>query len=234
MARFIVIDGLDGCGKATQTAKLKESLEAMGKKVVTITFPNYDSGSSTAVKMYLNGEIGKDPSKLNPYMCGSFYAVDRFISYEQKYKEYFNESDDTIIISDRYLSANIIHQGGKLDNITERRNYAKWCYDFECGLCGMPIEDMTILLTIPPKASQKLLSNRYSGDETKKDIHEHNVKYLEDCYDRLGDTVKYLNEQDSINWCWIDCYDSNNDRVMTIDEIHKIILEKVIALINKS
>lgn len=86
MAKFIVIDGLDGCGKATQTELLKQALEKMGKKVVKITFPKYDSDSSAPVRMYLGGELGNDPELLNPYMCGSFYAVDRFIQYVTDWK----------------------------------------------------------------------------------------------------------------------------------------------------
>ena len=120
MAKFIVIDGLDGCGKATQTDLLRQKLEEMGKRVVKIEFPKYDSDSSAAVRMYLNGELGDDPIKLNPYMCGSFYAVDRFIQYVTDWHKYFAEDDNTVIIADRYLSANIIHQGGKIDNRDER------------------------------------------------------------------------------------------------------------------
>jgi dTMP kinase len=165
MAKFIVIDGLDGSGKATQSKLLKGSLEKMGKKVVKIDFPKYDSDSSAAVRMYLGGELGKDPETLNPYMCGTFYAVDRFIQYVTDWKKYFDEDDNTVIISDRYLSANIIHQGGKLENREDRLNYAKWCYDLECNKAKLPVENITIILTVPPIISQQLITNRYNGNE---------------------------------------------------------------------
>ena len=184
MAKFIVIDGLDGCGKATQVAELKKKLEERGYSVYTLDFPNYNSESSAAVKMYLNGEIGDNPSKLNPYMCASFYAVDRFINFEQKYKKIFEDNDNTIILSDRYLSANIIYQGEKIDSDDERYDFIRWCYEYECGLCGLPIEDATIVLTLPPEVSQKLLEKRYAGDTSKKDIHEKDVNYLNECYNR--------------------------------------------------
>ena len=102
MAKFIVIDGLDGCGKATQTELLRERLEKMGKRVVKISFPKYDSDSSAAVRMYLEGKLGDDPTVLNPYMCGSLYAVDRFIQYVTDWKKYFDEDDNTVIVADRY------------------------------------------------------------------------------------------------------------------------------------
>lgn len=69
MAKFIVIDGLDGCGKATQTELLKQELEKKGKKVVKITFPKYDSDSSAPVRMYLGGELGN-----NPELCKSIHV----------------------------------------------------------------------------------------------------------------------------------------------------------------
>lgn len=223
MAKFIVIDGLDGCGKATQTKLLKESLEKEGKKVVTIDFPKYDSDSSAAVRMYLNGELGKDPNLLNPYMCGTFYAVDRFIQYVTDWKKYFEEDDNTIIIADRYLSANIIHQGGKIEDRDMRLRYASWCYSLECGYCGLPKEDITIVLTIKPEISQKLMTSRYNGDESKKDIHEANLQYLRDCYDRLNWTVHDIKMNKLADWEHIDCSNATGDDVKSIDEIQETI-----------
>ena len=227
MAKFIVIDGLDGCGKATQTELLRESLEKMGKKVVKIDFPKYDSDSSAAVRMYLNGELGTDPTALNPYMCGTFYAVDRFIQYVTDWKKYFDEDDNTVIIADRYLSANIIHQGGKIEYRYERLNYADWCYDLECNKCGLPKEDATIILTIKPEISQKLMTERYKGDDSKKDIHEVNLDYLRDCYDRLKVTSNDINVNKLANWINIDCEDETGESVDTRENIHNKIMKYV-------
>lgn len=228
MAKFIVIDGLDGCGKATQTELLREKLEKMGKRVVKISFPKYDSDSSAAVRMYLEGKLGDDPTVLNPYMCGSLYAVDRFIQYVTDWKKYFDEDDNTVIVADRYLSANIIHQGGKLETAEDRFRYASWCYSYECGLCGLPKEDMTIVLTIPPEISQKLMTGRYNGDETKKDIHEANVFYLKQCYDRLKRTIHDVNSNKIANWVHVDCIDSLGETVDTRENIH----EKIMYYVN--
>lgn len=231
MAKFIVIDGLDGCGKATQTDLLKQDLEKQGKKVIKIDFPKYDSDSSAAVRMYLNGELGNDPVALNPYMCGSFYAVDRFIQYVTDWKKYFKEDDNTIVIADRYLSANIIHQGAKLESPEDRYKYACWCYDYESSLCGLPKEDITIILTIKPEISQKLMTSRYSGDETKKDIHEANLDYLYTCYNRLTSTINDINNNKIANWVHIDCIDSLGENVDTRENIHKKIMNYVNEII---
>lgn len=229
MARFIVIDGLDGCGKATQTELLKQALEKMGKKVVKISFPDYDSDSSAPVKMYLSGKLGNDPELLNPYMCGSLYAVDRFIQYVTDWKKYFDEDDNTIIIADRYLSANIIYQGGKIKDRVDKYEYIKWCYEYECSLCGLPKEDLTIILTVEPEVSQKLMTERYNGHEEKKDINEANIEYLNNCYNSLSETLDIIKHNNIADWIHIDCteYSSDNNSlaIKDIDTIHAEVMK---------
>lgn len=229
MARFIVIDGLDGCGKATQTELLKQALEKMGKKVVKISFPDYDSDSSAPVKMYLSGKLGNDPELLNPYMCGSLYAVDRFIQYVTDWKKYFDEDDNTIIIADRYLSANIIYQGGKIKDRVDKYEYIKWCYEYECSLCGLPKEDLTIILTVEPEVSQKLMTERYNGHEEKKDINEANIEYLNNCYNSLSETLDIIKHNNIADWIHIDCTeyssDNNNLAIKDIDTIHAEVMK---------
>lgn len=232
MAKFIVIDGLDGSGKATQTELLKQYLEGLGKRVVKVSFPNYESDSSFAVKMYLGGKLGDDPSKLNPYMCSSFYAIDRAIQFYTELEDYFKEDDNTIILSDRYLSANIIHQGSKLKNIGDRHNFIKWCYDYECKLMQLPKEDLTIILTVKPETSQKLMSERYNNDESKKDIHEANLGYLNNCYSVIKDTVDFISLNSDIpHWIEIEC-DKQDNTLYTIDEIHNTVCKIVDDMLN--
>ena len=74
--RLLVIEGLDGSGKATQAKLLASHLAESGCKVMEITFPDYESDSSALVKMYLSGRFGDKPDDVNPYAASSFYAVD--------------------------------------------------------------------------------------------------------------------------------------------------------------
>lgn len=226
MAKFIVIDGLDGCGKATQTELLRAELESRGKKVVKIDFPKYDSDSSAPVRMYLNGELGSNPEELNPYMCSTFYAVDRFIQYVTDWKKYFDEDDNTVIIADRYVSANVIHQGSKIESNIARQRFNNWLYNFECNLCGLPKDDITIILTIKPEVSQRLLTERYNGDDSKKDIHEQNKDYLNNCYKKLKSSIDDMLEAGH-EWVEIEC--SDGDNVLSRDDIHRLIMIQLIG-----
>ena len=60
MGKLIVIDGTDGSGKQTQMEILQENLKKKNIEFRKVSFPNYDSPSSSLVKMYLRGEFGKN------------------------------------------------------------------------------------------------------------------------------------------------------------------------------
>lgn len=66
---LIVVEGLDGSGKETQTKKLVERLTVEGLQVKKIEFPRYDSESSALIKMYLRGDFG-DKAAINEHYSG--------------------------------------------------------------------------------------------------------------------------------------------------------------------
>ena len=51
-------------------------------------------------------------------------------------------------------------------------DYIKWLFDFEYKKLGIPTPDIVIYLKVDPEISQHLMTNRYAGDDSKKDIHE--------------------------------------------------------------
>lgn len=67
--KLIVIEGLDGSGKATQTAILAQQLQKRGIPVKTVSFPNYEKPWSCLVRMYLDGEFGSRPGG-RKRLCG--------------------------------------------------------------------------------------------------------------------------------------------------------------------
>ncbi|MBQ7025392.1 MAG: thymidylate kinase, partial [Peptococcaceae bacterium] len=105
--KLYVIEGVDGSGKATQTELLYQALLAQGKNVRKVSFPDYDSPSSSLIKMYLNGEFGTDPQDVNAFATSVFFAVDRFASFRKDWKTFYDEGG--IIIADRYVTSNLVH-----------------------------------------------------------------------------------------------------------------------------
>ena len=172
---LIVIEGLDGSGKATQAKLLAAYLAKTGRKVKEITFPNYASDSSALVKMYLAGQFGSRPDDVNAYAASSFYAVDRYASYKKEWDSFYEAGG--VIIADRYTTSNAVHQCSKLPP-EQWETFLNWLFDYEFRLLGLPAPDEVIYLQVEPAVSQKLMSGRYHGDESKKDVHEKDVEYL--------------------------------------------------------
>ena len=192
---LIVIEGLDGSGKATQAKLLFESLRQQGKNVRQVSFPDYDSDSSALVKMYLAGDFGSDPGDVNAYAASTFFAVDRYASFKKNWREFYENGG--VVIADRYTTSNAVHQCSKLPE-TEWEGYLDWLFHFEYDLLGIPAPDRVFYLQTDPGMSQKLLTERYRGDEKKKDIHERNADYLahsraaaEFCARKLGWTTTH-------------------------------------------
>ncbi len=217
--KLFVIDGTDGSGKQTQLQKLKERFDKEKIDYKVVSFPNYDSPSSSLVKMYLNGEFGTDAQEISPYIASTFFAADRYATFKTQFEEYYKSGG--IILADRYTTANMVHQAGKIKDEQEREKFLKWLWDFEFGLYGLPVPTEVFFLNMPFEYSQKLMENRENKitHGEKKDIHESNKQHLQDAYNEACKLVK------KYNWCEIKCIRDGNIR--TIEDIHEEIFGKV-------
>lgn len=206
--KLIVIEGLDGSGKSTQMQCLCENLDKVGVKYKRIKLPNYSSPSCTLVNMYLKGEFGTRADDVNAYAASSFYAVDRFASFKQVWGRDYLEG--TVILADRYATSNAVHQMVKLSS-DKWDEYLAWLEDYEYVKMGIPKPTAVIFLDMPVEVSQKLMSERYNGDEKKKDVHEADTEYLKKCRKAA------FYAADKLSWKVISC--TKDDKVKSIEEI---------------
>ena len=220
MGRFIVIDGLDGSGKETQSLLLKEHLQGLGYKVRYLSFPCYDSDSSLFVRMYLNGQLGSHPEDTNAYAASSFFAADRYLSYRTDWKKDIDDPD-TIVVANRYTTANAVHQLSKLPEC-EREGFLAWLWDFEFNKLGLPAPDLVLYLELPPKLSLSLVKSRSDTTGQKMDIHELDTAYMDKCYEAALYSCK------SLGWKQIKCY--NGDVIRTREDIAEEIYKEAVAL----
>ncbi len=184
--KFVVIEGPDGSGKATQTKLLFQAIKNSGIKVKKIDFPQYGKKSAGLVEEYLNGKYGK-PKEVGPYRASVFYACDR---YDASFKLKKWIDDGYVVVADRYVSSNVAHQGGKIEKKSERKKYIKWLYNLEYGIFEIPRPDVTIVLKTSTEFSYKLSSKiedkekmekkyLYLGKK-KRDAHEKDKDHLRD------------------------------------------------------
>jgi len=220
MGKLFVIDGTDGSGKQTQFERLKERLLKENIEYKTVSFPNYENTSSSLVKMYLKGEFGMDAKSVSPYIASTFYAADRYATFKRYYEDYYNNGG--IILADRYTTANMVHQAGKISDTEEREKFLDWLWDFEFNLYGLPVPTKTFFLNMPPNVSLKLIEDRENKftHEKEKDIHEKDRSHIIDSYNAACSLV------DKYDWYEVKC--AENEKIRTIDDIHEEIYNQII------
>jgi len=177
--RLIAICGIDGSGKATQTALLARRAEAAGHAVRQISFPRYGEGFfAELIERYLRGEFAARATEVSPYLAALPYALDRWQA-APRLRAWLAEG--CVVICNRYVPANMAHQGSKLPSETERRAFFQWVSELEYGVLELPRPDLQILLDVPPAQAAELVSGRRAaaGLAEAKDIHERDMGHLE-------------------------------------------------------
>jgi len=214
--KLIVITGPDGCGKKTQTELLVKRLKASSYQVETIDFPQYKKNFfGKMVGSYLIGEFG-DPKKVNPYLASMLYAGDRWESLPQI--EYWM-NNDKIIVSDRYVGDNFLHQGSKIKDKIKREEFYNWLLELEYNVYKTYMSNQTFYLDVSLEISLKLLEEKNAKEKKgyaggKKDGHENDFHLKE---------VRKISEEliQKFNWTKIDCM--KNGELMSPEEISDII-----------
>ena len=218
MGKLIVFEGTDGSGKSTQFALLRSRLQTEGVEFRTIVFPQYAEPSSALIRMYLGGEFGKRPGDVNAYVASTFYAVDRYASFQKVWGDYYRQGG--LVLSDRYTTSNAVHQASKEPDET-RRDFFAWLYDLEFVHMELPKPDLVLYLDVPTALTVQLMRKREHDTHSDADIHEQNFDYLRQCR-KTG-----LDAADFYGWQVIRC--ERDGKMRAIEDIH----EEVYALVRR-
>lgn len=206
MGKIIVIEGIEGSGKETQSKLLVESLNKMGIKSIEFSFPMYDTPTGRIFKDCLlsnNNYFNEGIDFLDPELVCLYTAADRKYNIK-KVNEYL--MDGYIVVINRYTSSNMANQGSKYEDSEDRFYMYQWIDKLEYWLLKLPKPDYTILLNMPYK-----YNNQLSFELTNEDSKQERV--LE----------SYLELAGLYNWDIINCIDEDKEK--TIDEIHEEIME---------
>lgn len=210
--KLIVIDGTDGSGKATQTALLVKRLRDEGFRVRTLDFPRYEENFfGKLLYECLHGAYGNFPL-LDPRITSVLYAADRFES-KRKIEKWL--ADGSIVVLDRYVSANQIHQGGKIADPKKRAKFLEWLDKMEYEIFGIPRPDVVVYLSVPVEFSKELLKS----EKKPSDTAEMNQRYLENS----AKTAEWLCRRNK--WIKISCVRKNT--LKSIEEVHEDIFKKM-------
>lgn len=199
---FIVIEGADGSGKKTQFNLLAQRLTAVGYDVATFDFPRYDEPSSHFVKNYLAGNYGPSMD-ISPYAASIFYALDRYEASGAIKKAL---AAGKVVLANRYVTANMAHQGSKIEDPLQQRSFFIWEDSLEYQLLGIPRPSINIFLRVPPEVSHKLIIDRARRTKVALDEHEKDTFHLK----RSAKTYDLLCKLFPKDFVAIDCIEKDN------------------------
>lgn len=214
--KFIVIEGLDGCGKSTQVRLLQQSLEEGGVEHRFIHFPMLNQGIyGTMVAEFLRGEYGS-LEEVHPKLVALLFANDR-LEHIAQINEWLDKGFH--VLADRYVYSNIAFQCAKLKSEEERVRLKKWILDYEFGHNALPRPDRTLYLDVPFSFIEKSLTTKREGNDRnylngKEDIHEQSIGFQRNV---MEEYKKLLKEENG--FCRIECND-NEGCMLNIKEIH--------------
>lgn len=211
--KLIVLEGTDASGKSTQFTRLCDWLDEQKMSYKKLVFPRYNEESSALIRLYLNGAFGEHPEDVSAYAASTFFAVDRYASYRQEWKDYYEAGG--LVVADRYTTSNAIHQASKLPP-EEQGAYLDWLFDFEYRIMGIPAPDEVFFLDMPTDAVQELLLHR-QGKQI--DIHEKDIPYLRKCYQTASQLA------DRFGWHRIHCTESG--AIRSIEDISSEVIRQL-------
>ncbi|MBY0110961.1 thymidylate kinase [Patescibacteria group bacterium] len=221
---FIVLDGNDGSGKATQTRLLAERLTKEKVPLETFDFPSYNRNFfGTMLADCLSGKCG-DFVHLDPKIASTLYALDRF---EETPRIKRALSDGKVVITDRFSSSNQIHQGGKIEDTKAREEFLIWLDGMEHTTLGIPRPDAVLYFDVPLEISLALLEEKRAvknaGVEGKDQV-EQDRQYLAQSYE----AAKWLASRQP-NWHVIQC--AENGVMRSREAIHEDVYRVVSGLL---
>ncbi len=227
--KLIVIDGTDGSGKATQVELLRARLVKEGYKVKTVDFPEYYKNFFGEFIGHCLAEQYYNWVNIHPKIASVIYAADRFESKEQIDKWL---KQGNVVLANRYVSSNQIHQGGKITDSKKRKDFLKWLDKMEFEVFKIPRPDVVFYLEVPIKVTQHLVEIRNKTEKAraylkgKKDLVENDLVYLEKSRKSALKLIKELN-----NFIKISCVKGMNMRER--GDIHEDVYKEAKKVIGK-
>lgn len=160
---FIVLEGVEGVGKTTQWARVRDRLQAIGKTVVAVREPGGPNVGEFIRKLVLSPDLTIPPSTEALLFAASRAEVTSTVIQPAI------ERGDTVLV-DRFLLSTYAYQGGGRGINTES---LRTINAFATG--GLK-PDVTLLLSLPLDAALQRASLRSAPDRIEKEDRSFHVR----------------------------------------------------------
>jgi dTMP kinase len=214
--KFIVIEGIDGSGKGTQTELLVNRLKKEGIDLVTDDYPHYDTGFwGKQVGRLLTGEFG-ELFTISPYLAVLPYMLDEADGSKKIIGPALEKGK--IVVSNRYFTSNV-HQIAKQPE-DEREKYTDWLWEAGYHQMGIIKPDLVLVMSVAPEICRenilKKAKRNYTGQEA--------MDQAESNFNHQMETAKEytkMAEKEPDRWIIIDC--CRDEKLLPMEEINEII-----------
>jgi len=155
---LINLEGIDGCGKSTQTKLLQKKLEELGETTVVLKEP---TNGPHGQKLW---DVLHGKRKATNEEILEFFILDRKQHVNEKIQPALN--DGTIVLMDRYYYSSMAYQvAGGLDV-----EYIRNKHDFA------PNPDIVLIFDLPVSTALERVRGHSEADEFEKEEHLEKVR----------------------------------------------------------
>lgn len=218
---LISFDGLDSSGKATQVARFIQRLEEQGVTVSQFETPDYTTPSGQELRARLQNKLGVWAE--TPWQDKmSYFAANRA---EHKTEVLKALERGEVVVYDRYVPSSLtfitIEALSPHDIGRRRDDIYKVVREEEYTKHGMPPEDISIFLDVPPNVALDLLESR-RWQLPEDDEYTDHLQVQE----RLYAEYVYLTQRDPKRYVRIECV--RDGRLLSIDEVANLVWQAIL------
>jgi len=155
---LVNLEGIDGCGKSTQSKLLREKLEGEGEKVIILKEPTKRPHGQ---KLW---DVLHGKKKASNEEILELFVLDRKQHVEEKIQPALD--DGTMILMDRYYYSSMAYQvagGIDVEDIREKHVFA-------------PRPDVVLIFDLPVSVALERVKGHSDADEFEKDEHLEKVR----------------------------------------------------------
>ncbi|MDD2224942.1 MAG: deoxynucleoside kinase [Candidatus Shapirobacteria bacterium] len=218
--KFIVIEGIDGAGKGTQTELLVERLKKENREVVVDDYPHYETSFwGKHVGRMLSKEFG-NPMEISSYLTVLPYILDEADGSKKIIEPALEKG--MIVISNRYFTSNV-HQIAKRPE-NDREIYANWLWEAGYNQMGIKKPDLVLVLLVDPPICRENILKKIERNYTKGQAMDAAEEDFNHQMESAKEYKKMADKEPDL-WVLIDC--CRDGKLLPKEEIHNIIFEEI-------